>query len=262
MHFTYGDHMDTIKILTCLILALIGNPIAISAASAADIRVFSSNAMTDSMSELSPAFERASGHKVHATYEPTNLILDRLRRGETADVVILIKPTLQELKQANKIVAGTEADVARTKIGIAVRAGAPRPDISSIDAFKQSMLASKSIVISKVGASGIQFTRALEKLGIYEQLKPRIQILEGSGRTAETVARGGAEIAVQMISELLPIAGVEVLGPLPGELNYEIVLSAALLSAAKESDAASALIRFISAPGAAAILKKKGMEPA
>lgn len=242
-----------------LTMAVLMNVVS-TAAHSADIRLFSSNAMTDAMHELTPLFETATGHRVIGVYEPTNLILERLARGEAADMVILIKPTLQELAKKDQLVAGSEADIARTQIAVAVRSGAAKPDISTVEAFKKAMLASPSIAISKVGASGIQFTRALEKTGIYEQVKPRLQTLDGAVRTGEVLAKGGAVMAIQMKSELASVPGIEVIGPLPGDLNYEIVLSAALLKGTPQAGASSELIRFMTTPSAAASLRGKGMD--
>lgn len=227
---------------------------------AAEIRVLASNAMTDVMGELVPAFERTSGHKVVASYEPTIGVLNRIKNGETFDVVFIIKQSVENLERAGTVVAGSQVDIARTSMGIAVRAGVPKPDISSEEAFKRTLLNANSIARSEIGASGIHFSRVLEKLGIAEDVKLRLKTVQGATRTADLVVSGEAEIAVQMISELLPVAGVQVVGPLPGDLYYEIVLTAAVGSGAKEAKAATALVKFLASPASARVLKKRGMD--
>ena len=239
-----------------IILGLLGLVAPGTLVQAAEIRVLASNALTDVMGELVPAFERTSGHKVVASYEPTIGVLSRIKNGEPFDAVIIIKQSVAELKGAGKVVAGSQVDIA----GVAVRAGVPKPDISSTEAFKRTLLNAKSIARSEIGASGIHFTQVLEKLGIAEEVKPKLKTVQGAGRTADLVANGEAEIAVQMISELLPVTGVQVVGPLPGDLYYEIALTGGVSSGAREPDAATALMKFLSSPAAAPVLKKKGME--
>jgi molybdate transport system substrate-binding protein len=218
--------------------------------------------MTDVMGDLVPEFERATGHKVVATFEPTNAIMNRIKAGESADVIILIRQSIDELRKTGKVVPGTEADLAKTSLGIAVRAGAPRPDISSVEAFKDAMLNAKSVAISEMGASGLHFRRMLDRLGIGEAMKPKLKILPGGTRTAELVAKGDAEVAVQMMSELQPVSGAEIVGRLPGDLHYEILLTAALDASGKEPAAGTALIKFLANPTISPVLKKKGMEAA
>lgn len=227
---------------------------------AAEIRVLSTNAVTEVMHELVPAFEKATGHKVVAEFQPTSVMATRIKGGERSDVVILIKGALGELTQAGKVKAEGQADIAKTSLGIAVRAGSPKPDISTLEAFKQAMLNAKSVARSEAGASGVQFGRVLEQLGIADAMKPKIKMVAGATPTATLVASGEAEIAVQMISELLPVAGVEIVGSLPGNLHYEIVVASAVSADAKEPAAAAELVRFLAAPAAAPVLKKKGME--
>jgi molybdate transport system substrate-binding protein len=231
-----------------------------SAPGAAEIKVLSSNALTEVMAELAPAFERMSEHKVVATYEPTNAVMNKIKNGEAFDVVMVIKQSVQELKTLGKLAAGSEADIARTSMGLAVRAGAPKPDIGTPEAFKRAMLAAKSVARSEIGASGIHFTRVLERLGITEEMKPKLKVVQGARPTATLIPTGEAEMAVQMMSELLPVAGVEVVGPLPGDLHYEIVLTAGVSAGAKKPAAATELIKFLSAPAAAGVLKQKGMQ--
>jgi molybdate transport system substrate-binding protein len=226
---------------------------------AAEIRLLSSNAMTDVMQDLVPAFERASGHKVVGIYEPTNGILKRIGNGEAFDVVLIIKKSVEDLKGAGKVLAGSHADIARTSMGIAVREGMPNPDISSKEAFKRTLLNAKSIARSEIGASGIHFMRVLEILGITDEVKPKLKTVQGATRTGDLVANGEAEIAVQMISELLPVAGVQVVGSFPEDLYFEIVLTAGISPDTKEPEASNALVKFLASPANAQVLKRKGM---
>lgn len=228
---------------------------------AADIRVLSSNAMTETMQNITVAFEKQTGHKLIVVYEPTNMILDRLNRGEKADVVILIKASLDGLVNNNAVKNETAVDVAKTPLCLAMKTGHVKPDITTPESFAKSMLAAQSIAISKVGASGIQFTRALQAVGIYEELKPRIQLIEGAQRVGDVAAEGKAEYAVQLISELLPVKGIEIVGPLPGALNFEVVLAAAVLAGTSEDAAARSLLQFLKTPASAAVFRATGMEP-
>jgi len=250
------------SIAAAAILALLGFFAGGGPTWAAEVKVLSSNAMTDVMTDLVPEFERTTGHKVVATYGPTNAILTRLKAGEPADVVVLLRQSIDELKMTGKVVPGSEVDLAKTSLGIAVRAGAPKPDISTAEAFKDAMLKARSVALSEVGASGIQFRRVLERLGIAEAMQPKLKVLPGATRTADLVAKGDAEIAVQMMSELQAVPGVQIVGPLPGALHYEILLTAALDAGAKEPAAGTALIRFLASPSISPVLKKKGMEGA
>jgi molybdate transport system substrate-binding protein len=243
--------------IACFCLLVMGGPV-----SAAEVKVLSSNAMTDVMADLVPEFERTTGHKVVAIFEPTNAVVSRIKAGESGDTIILIRSSLEELKKTGKIVTGSEANLAKTSLGLAVRAGAPKPDISTPEAFKDAMLKAKSVAISEVGASGLQFRRVLDRLGIAEIMKPKLKLLPGAARTAELAANGDVDIAVQMMSELQGIPGAEIVGPLPGDLHYEILLAAGLDASAKEPQAGAALIKFLASPSASPILKRKGMEGA
>ena len=231
-----------------------------AATQAADIKVLASNAVAEVMKDLVPEFERTTGQRVVVDYGPTNGIMARIKGGEAADVVILIKKSVTELQAAGKVVADSQIDVARTSMGLAVRAGAPKPDISTPDAFKRAMLNAKSVAFSKIGASGIHLMGVFERLGIAEDMKPKIRLVQGATRAADLVLKGEAEIAVQMLSELQPVVGVEVVGPLPGDLQFQIVLTAAVSPDAKDRAAAMSLVRFLTGPSAASVLKKKGME--
>jgi molybdate transport system substrate-binding protein len=228
-------------------------------AQAAEIRLLASNAMAGVMEELTPAFEKATGHKLVAVYEPTNMVMSRIKNGETSDVILVIKRNVEELTASGKVVPDSAVNIAKTNLGVAVKAGATKPDISTPEAFKATMLAAKSIALSEVGASGIHVAKVLEQLGIAEQMKTKTIIAKGAARTAELAAKGEVEIAMQMKSELL-VPGADYVGPLPGNLAYEIVLTAGVSGGAKEPAAAKALIDFLASHAATPSLKKLGME--
>jgi molybdate transport system substrate-binding protein len=247
----------TAAMLASLVLATGGAPTR-----AAEIRVFSSNAMTEVLADLVPEFERTTGHKIKATIEPTNAIMNRIKAGEAADVIILLRQSIDDLKRSGKIVPGSEVDLARTSMGLAVRSGAPKPDISTVEAFKDAMLKTNSVAVSEIGASGLHFRRVLEQLGIADAMKPKLKVLPGAARTAELVAKGDADVAVQMVSELQPVSGVEILSPLPGELHFQILLAGAVDAGAKEPDVGGALIKFLASPAASSVLRRKGMQGA
>jgi molybdate transport system substrate-binding protein len=227
---------------------------------AAEIKVLSTNGVTSVMRELGPEFERATGHKLVIRYDVTTALRNQIQGGETFDVAILTGPVTDELLKQGKLAAGTRADIARSGVGVAIRAGAPKPDISTVEAFKRTMLAAKSVAYTTQGASGIYFASVLQRLGIAEAMKPKAKLQPG-GAVAELVARGEAELAVQQISELISVAGVELVGPFPPELQSITVFSAGVAASAKEPEAARALIQFLTAPAASPVIKAKGMEP-
>jgi molybdate transport system substrate-binding protein len=225
---------------------------------AAEVKLLASTAMLGAMEDLGPAFEKASGHKLVAVYEPTNGILARIKGGEASDVILVIKQNIEELTANGKVVPDSAVNLAKTTLGVAVKAGAAKPDISTPDAFKAAMLSAKSIARSETGASGIHVAKVLEQLGIAEAMKAKTTVTKGAARTAELAAKGEVEIALQMLSELL-VPGAEYVGPLPGNLAFEIVLTAGVANGAKEPAAAKALIDFLNGPAATPTFKKLGM---
>jgi molybdate transport system substrate-binding protein len=225
------------------------------------MKVICTNGLKSVMLDLIPAFERKNATKLTVTWGATNSLLKDLESGTTADLAILTAETIDELIARGKAVQGSRVDLARSGIGIAVRKGARKPDIATPEALKQALLAAKSVAHSKSGMSGIYFPTVLARLGIAEAMKSKIVIPEPGTPVGDVVAKGEAEIGVQQISELLPVAGVEIVGPLPGDLQKITVFSAGILSAAKEPDAAQALVTFVAAE-ARPLLKPKGLEPA
>jgi molybdate transport system substrate-binding protein len=229
------------------------------AAQAADVTVMMSAAFKEAYDRLVPQFENVSRHRVVTIQAPTVDMMARLKGGETVDLVIMAAPAIDALIKDGKIVAGSNVNVARSGIGVAVRKGAPKPDIGSAQALKNALLAASSIAYS-TGPSGVYLARLFERIGIGDQLKSKIKQIKGEPVGA-VVARGDAEIGFQQVSELLPVPGIEFLGPLPEEIQEVTVFAAGLHVGAKEPDGAKALVKFLTAPDAAPVIKKTGMQP-
>jgi len=228
---------------------------------AVDIAVLCTNGVKEVVLELFPAFERASGHKLAVTYGPTAGIMNKLKEGVTADAFVLTAEAIEDLVKQGKAAAGTRADLARSFIGVAVRKGAPHPDISTMEKLKQALLAAKSVAYSKLGISGLYFPTVLQRLGIEEEIKCKTVLPEGVP-VGVALARGDAELGIQQISELLPVEGVEVVGPFPDGVQKVTVFSAAASAAAKEPGAARALVKFLADGFKPDKLRKWGLEPA
>jgi len=230
-----------------------------------EIRVLTSGAFQAALIELVPAFERATRHTVVVTYGASmgnspDSIPNRLRRGEAVDVVIQAASALDDLITQGRVAAGSRVDLVRSSIGVAVRAGAPKPDISSVEALKRTLLNAKSIAYSS-SASGVYLsTELFPRLGIADRIAAKSKRVE-SGPVADLVARGEAEIGFQQISELLPVHGIDYVGPLPAEVQRVTVFAAGIASGAKSDNAARALIRFLASPDADSVIRKTGLEP-
>ncbi len=229
-------------------------------AHAAEIRVLSTNGVRSVMVEMASEFERATGHKVSIEYDTANLLLGRIKAGESADLAILTRPTIDDLIKHGKVGTGGGKDLARSGVGVAVRAGLSKPDIGSADKLKRALLDAKSIAYTKTGASGIHFAKVVERLGIADQVNAKAKVPAG-GSVGELVARGEVEMAVQQIPELLAVPGIQYVGPLPPELQNFTVFSAGVLTGARQAEAAKALVDFLTTPTAARVFKAKGMEP-
>lgn len=221
------------------------------------LKIFSTNAMRSVMAELIAAFERASGHTVLIGWSTTHQTLSRIRDGETADVVIATGPGIDELAKPDKIVPGSRAELGSTLVGLGVRAGAPRPDIGSVQAFKHALLAAKSITYTTLGQSGVHFEQVIARLGIAEQLQPKFRVIPG-GLVGELVVSGEAELGVQMVSEILAVEGFELVGPFPPELQQVNSFAAAILAGTQRAEAAKAFIQFLTTPAAANVMKTGG----
>ncbi|MGB6943095.1 MAG: substrate-binding domain-containing protein [Bryobacteraceae bacterium] len=236
-----------------------------AAACAAEIKVMTSGAFTAAYRQLVPQFEHTTHDKITTAYGASmgnapDSIPRRLQRGEPVDVVILAAPALDQLIKQGKVVAGSRVDLVRSSIGMAVRAGASKPDIRSIDALKRTLLAAKSIAYSD-SASGAYLSQELfPRLGIAEQIKGKCKRIADQP-VAAVVARGDAEIGFQQVSELLPVVGIDYVGELPPGAQKVTTFSAGIATSAKQPDAARALIEFFASPEAQHAIIKSGLEP-
>lgn len=250
--------------LAVLLLAPLAAPLA-SAARAAEVRVMSSGGLTAALQAVAPDFERASGHKVVVVLGPSmgtapEAIPNRLARGERADLVLMVGDALKDLAAGGRIAPESRVDLADSKIGMAVRLGAPRPDITTVEAFKKALLAAKSIAYSD-SASGVYIAREMYvKLGLEDQLKGKSRMIVAE-RVGNVVARGEAEVGFQQISELLPITDITLLGPIPDDVQRVTVFSAAIPTNAREPDAARALIAYFGQAQGQAAMVRAGLEP-
>jgi molybdate transport system substrate-binding protein len=229
-------------------------------AHAADINVVGSPGFREAYTELLPGFEKATGNKVTTDWGGVTEVAMRVAGGETADIVILPVAQIDDLIARGKLVAGTRVVVAKSGVGIAIKSGAPKPDIHSGDGVRKALLAAKSIAYS-TGPSGAHMADLIKKWGIANQLKGKIVISPADTPVGVVVARGGAEIGFQQVSELVHVRGIDYLGPLPPDIQETTVFAAALHKDARSPDAARALIKFLSAPEAAPVIKKTGMDP-
>jgi molybdate transport system substrate-binding protein len=245
--------------------AVAGLFLAAGGSFAAEIRVMTSGGFTAAYNDLTPEFERASKHTVATAYGASqggapDSIPSRLQRGEPVDIVILAAPALDELIKQGKVVPGSRVDLVRSSIGMAVRAGAPKPDIATVEALKRTLLEAKSIAYSASASGTYLANDLLPRLGIWDQIKHKVKRIE-SERVGTVVARGDAEIGFQQVSELLPIAGIDYVGPLPEGAQKVTVFSAGLATGSTQPDAARALIRYFTSPEAAPTISKTGLEP-
>ncbi len=229
-------------------------------ANAAEIKVLSTQATEEAYRELVPQFERASGHKVTTTFTGTLDVMKRIAAGETYDLIIMAGPSIEELIKAGKIVSGSRVDIAKSGVGVAVRKGAPKPDISTVEALKKTLLAAKSIGYS-TGPSGIYLVNMFRKMGIADEVKGKLKQTPTGVFVGSIIANGEAEIGFQQVSELVHFAGLDFLGPLPADVQQITVFSGGIRAGAKEAGAAKALLTFITATAAAPVIKKYGLEP-
>ncbi|MFB9265162.1 extracellular solute-binding protein [Bradyrhizobium erythrophlei] len=248
-----------------LALAFIGGLALSATASAAEVRVMISGGLTAAYNALVPEFERKTGHKVVTAYGPSmgttvNAIPVRLERGEPVDVLIMVGTALGDLIKQGKVKADSRVDLVKSPIGIAVKSGAAKPDVSSAETVKQALLAAKTIAYSD-SASGVYVsTEMFAKLGIADAMKDKARKIPATP-VGEIVAKGEAEIGFQQISELKPVAGIDIVGPLPEALQKITVFSAGIATVAKEPDAGKALISFLASPDARDTLVKSGLDP-
>jgi molybdate transport system substrate-binding protein len=237
--------------------------IAVPSASAADIKVLTAGAFKQVVLALVPEFEKTTGHKVALDNDTVGALVKRIEGGEAFDVAILSSAALDKLAKEGKVAPGAVA-LARVGVGVVVKEGAPRPDIATVEAFKRALLAAQSVAYidpAAGGSSGIYVAGLLERLGIADAVKPKAKLIKG-GAVAEHVVAGEAEIGIHQISEILPVKGAVLVGPLPPDIQNYTVYVAGIGAAARDGEAAKALVAFLAGPAAAPVLKAKGMEAA
>jgi molybdate transport system substrate-binding protein len=239
------------------VLALCG----VHAADAAELKLQVSNALKTTIEELAPQFEKASGNKLVIEFGAAAEIKTAIQKGAAVDVAILTSGVTDDLIKEGKLTAAGRADIARAGAGVAARKGAPKPDISTTEGFKHAMLEAKSIAYVAAGATAPYILGVFDRLGIADQVKPKLKPQPTSNPAAKAVANGEAELGITQISEILPYAGAELVGPMPPELQLYTVFPAAVAANTKEADAAKALIKFLASPAATAVLKAKGLSP-
>jgi len=240
--------------------AAVGAIMTAGIANAAEIKVIGSPGTRAPYTLLVPGFEKATGHKVTTTWGGVNAVARLVAEGEVADVVMLPAPQIDDLIKLGKLVAETRVNVATSGVGVAIRAGAPKIDASSSDGIRKALLAAKTIAYS-AGPSGVHMERLIATWGLTDQLRAKIVPPIPDVPIGEMVARGDAEIGFQQVSELLPVKGIDYLGPLPADIQEITVFSAAMHKAAGQTDSARALLKYLTAPEAAPIIRKTGMEP-
>jgi molybdate transport system substrate-binding protein len=254
-----GEHMEeNMRIVRsgAAALLILCALLSASASAAGEIIVMSTVAVKEAYLELVPAFERATENKVVTMWVGNGSIIERLKRGEIVDLAIVTAGGVDELNKLGWLASGVP--MAKSGVGVAVRAGAPRPDISSGEALRRALLASKSIALSP-GPSGVYLSSLFAKWAVTDELKPKIK--QVTGLIGDAVARGDAEIGFQQVSELLPIKGITYLGPLSDDIQLITVFSGAVHNQAKNPAGASSLLKFLTSPDAAPAIRKSGMEP-
>jgi molybdate transport system substrate-binding protein len=224
------------------------------------VRVLSTLALRGAVHSLAGRYETASGTRIDADFAPTLALLDRMRGGEGADIVILTREGLSELAREGRVVKNSCVDLARSYVGLAVKAGAAHPDIATPPALRAALLGARAVAYSRIGASGILFAQLIEQLGIAAEINARAVIIP-SGFTAERLIGGEADLAVQQISELKQVSGIEVVGPIPHELQTPAVFSAGRMAASDKADQADRLLHYLASPAVTPVLRESGLEP-
>jgi molybdate transport system substrate-binding protein len=244
--------------------ALAGAALGSGAATAAELKVLSAGAFKQIVVALAPEFEKATGHKLVIENETVGALVKQIEGGKPFDVTFLSPGAVDDLVKKGKIVDGSRVNIARVGVGVMVKDGAPKPDIGSVDAFKHALLAAKSVAYidpASGGSSGIYVAKLLDQLGIADQVKPKAKLKQG-GHVADLIVSGEAELGVHQISEIVPVKGVTLVGPLPKEIQNYTTYAAGISAAPSDAEAAKALVKFLTAPRTGELLKQKGMEPA
>jgi molybdate transport system substrate-binding protein len=230
-------------------------------AHAAEIKVLSSNAVKSVLEELAPGFEKATQHKLAFTFDTAVALKGKIEKGAAFDVAVLTDGGIDDLVKQGKIAGATRAALARSSAGVAIKKGAARPDISTTEAFKRTLLAAKSIGFVEQGATGIYLKGLFQRIGIADELKPKLKMLAPEVGAGGAVSKGEVEIGLTQIAEILPYPGAELLGPLPPDIQLNTDFAAGVGANAKEADGAKALLKFLATPAAVAVIKAKGLVP-
>ncbi|MEJ0077933.1 MAG: substrate-binding domain-containing protein [Alphaproteobacteria bacterium] len=246
---------------TVSVAAMIGLAIALApAARAAELRVLAGGGMAGEWALLKPKFEQASGHKLDIFFGTTPNLIKEATSGKAFDVGIVPREVMQDAAARARFAPGPTLDIARVGLGVAVRAGAAKPDIGTADAFKAALLNAQSIATVPASAAGAQVMKTFERLGVSDAIKSKLQAKSGPGEIIAAVAKGEAELGI-FLANVLTAPGLDVVGPFPVDLQQEIVFTGAPASETKEADAAKALLVYLKSAGAIAIIKAKGMTP-
>jgi molybdate transport system substrate-binding protein len=253
--------MRTVAAIAIAVALSIVSLFGAGAALAGEIKVLVSNALKTTMEELAPQFEKATQNKLAITFGAAAELRTSIEKGAPIDAAILTAEVTDALIKEGKLTAAGRADIARSGAGVAARKGAPKIDISTTDGFKHALLEAKSIAYVGAGATAPYILSLFDRLGIADQVKPKLKPQPTSNPAAKAVANGEAELGITQISEILPYAGAELVGPIPPEIQLYTIYPAAVAADTKEGDAARALIKFLTAPAAIAVLKSKGLSP-
>ena len=254
-----NSHIWRTLIVTALLAAG-----GLASASAAELKVLTAGAFRQVVVALVPAYEKQSGNKVVVENDTAGGLKKKIEGGEAFDVAVITPAVLKELTASGKIAAGSSINVASVGVGVVVKEGAAKPDISTVDAFKRALLAAKSVAYidpASGGSSGIYIDKLLERLGIADQIRPKAKLKKG-GHVADLIVSGEAELGMHQISEIVPVKGAALVGPLPTEIQNTTTYAAGLSASTQNKAAAQALMQVFSGAEAAAVLKSKGMEPA
>jgi molybdate transport system substrate-binding protein len=225
----------------------------------AEIKVLSSIATREAYHELVPQFERASGHQVATTWAGTVDIMKRMAAGEVHDLIVISSVELEELIKQGKVASGSRVDIAKSGIGVAVRAGAPRPDVGSAEALKRALLAAKTVGYTS-GPSGVYMANLIERMAIAAEIRPKHRGVPSGGTIGTIIASGDCEIGFQQISELVHIKGIDYVGPLPPDVQRVTIFATGIPAGAPNPDGARALVKFLTTPASAAVIRKHGLE--
>jgi molybdate transport system substrate-binding protein len=232
------------------------------AVQAAEIKILVVPALQTSLDVLAPQFERATGHKLDINYGGSSELVKRFAAGEAFDVALVWPAQIDRLLKEGKLTAGTRAEIARVAIAVAVKKGAPKPDVSTTEAFKRTLLNAKSISHSAEGASGIHLKTVFERLGIVAQVQPKLRPVPGGPYVVGPVVRGEVELAIITTPYIVIEPGADMVGPLPDELQQYVVYTAGVSATARDAAAAGALVRYLTSPASASVLKAQGLDPA